>query len=123
MGGWNILDVFVVLFAWFVLLLEGLIPGMPTSLTSLRALRALKILRTGRSMPRMKAMVDDVLASIPLMVNVAALLGFIFFIFGLASTRFFGDGAFRQTCWEVDQWRIVDNSGGGFLGLVPTSVR
>ena len=50
-------------------------------------------------MPRMKAMVDDVLASIPLMANVAALLGFIFFIFGLAGTRFFGHGSFRQQCW------------------------
>ena len=99
MGGWNNLDLFVVVFAWFVLLLESIIPGMPTSLTSLRALRSLKILRTGRSMPKMKAMVDDVLASIPLMANVAVLLGFIFFIFGLAGTRFFGLGAFRQQCW------------------------
>ena len=99
MGGWNLLDLFVVVFAWLVFILEEIIPGMPTSLTSLRALRALKILRTGRSMPRMKAMVDDVLASIPLMANVLALLGFIFFIFGLAGTRFFGHGKLRQQCW------------------------
>ena len=103
LGGWNMLDIVVVVFAWFVFALEQAFTsdGIPTSLTSLRALRALKILRAGKHMPRMKAMVDDVLAAIPLMANVMALLGFIFFIFGLAGTRFFGGGAFRNRCWNA----------------------
>ena len=72
LGGWNMLDIVVVVFAWFVFALEQAFTadGIPTSLTSLRALRALKILRAGKHMPRMKAMVDDVLAAIPLMANV-----------------------------------------------------
>ena len=119
LGGWNMLDIVVVVFAWLVFALEFLFvaesmqpgndSGVPTSLTSLRALRALKILRTGRHMPRMTAMVDDVLASIPLMSNVAALLCFIFFVFGLAGTRFFGEGAFRRRCWEP-RWNVTANT-------------
>ena len=43
LGGWNLLDLFVVVFAWFVFILEGLVPGMPTSLTSLRGKKSRKL--------------------------------------------------------------------------------
>lgn len=63
------------------------IPDMP-SVSILRTLRVLRPLRSLTILPGMRTLVRSLLASIPPLMNVAVLLTFIFFVFGILGTQY-----------------------------------
>jgi hypothetical protein len=58
-------------------------PKASTNVSGLRALRALRPLRTIKGMPGMRVLVATLIESIPLMLDVLFLMGFVFIIFGI----------------------------------------
>ena len=80
--GWN----------WFDFIVVGiaLIPGSgPFSV--LRALRILRVLRVVSSTPRLRRVVEGFLTALPGMASVFLLMGIIFYIASVISTKLFGD--------------------------------
>jgi voltage-gated sodium channel len=57
----------------------------------LRALRVLRVLRILTIVPSMRRVVGGLLAAIPGLGSIAAVLGLIFYVFGVIATKLFGD--------------------------------
>ncbi len=57
----------------------------------LRALRVLRVLRVLTIVPSMRRVVGGLLAAIPGLGSIAAVLGLIFYVFGVIATKLFGD--------------------------------
>ncbi len=57
----------------------------------LRALRVLRVLRILTIVPSMRRVVGGLLAAIPGLSSIAAVLGLIFYVFGVIATKLFGD--------------------------------
>ena len=74
---WNNLDFFVV-----VASIVATLPGMP-NVSALRTFRVLRPLRSLTVVPGMKVLISSLLRSIPALLNVVALLAFVFAIFGI----------------------------------------
>ena len=74
---WNNLDFFVV-----VASIVATLPGMP-NVSALRTFRVLRPLRSLTVVPGMKVLIESLLRSIPALMNVVALLAFVFAIFGI----------------------------------------
>ncbi|HSH40579.1 MAG TPA: ion transporter [Arenicellales bacterium] len=62
----------------------------------LRALRVLRVLRLASAVPRMRRVVEALLAALPGLGSVVAILGLIFYVAGVMATHIFGD--------EFPQW-------------------
>ena len=79
---WSVFDLIVVLIAI-----------VPTSgnLSVLRALRIIRVFRLVSSVPSMRRVVNGLLASIPGMGSVTALLLLIFYVFAVMATNLFGE--------------------------------
>jgi hypothetical protein len=58
-------------------------PKSSTNVSGLRALRALRPLRSIKGMPGMRVLVATLIESIPLMLDVLFLIGFVFIVFGI----------------------------------------
>ncbi|PXY31027.1 ion transporter [Prauserella muralis] len=78
---WNVFDVVVVGIA--------LIPATGP-LAVLRALRILRVLRLVSLVPSMRKVVAGLLAAVPGMASIAALLGLVVFVAGVMATKLFG---------------------------------
>lgn len=89
--GWNLVDFIVVVSGIMIL-----IPGMP-NVSALRTFRVMRPLRSLRILPGMKLLVSSLLASIPSLFNVVALLSFIFFVFGILGLQLW-PGALHGRC-------------------------
>ncbi len=57
----------------------------------LRALRVLRVLRILTIVPSMRRVVGGLLAAIPGLASIAAVLSLVFYVFGVIATRLFGD--------------------------------
>jgi voltage-gated sodium channel len=78
---WNIFDLFVIGIA--------LVPAAGP-FAVLRALRVLRVLRLVSKIPSMRKVVSGLLAAIPGMASIAALLGLIVFVAAVMATKLFG---------------------------------
>ena len=83
-SGWNIFDFTIVAGAW--------VPtdGMFSILRSLRILRGLRMIST---VPRLRAVIDAIIHSIPGMLSVMGVLCIIFYVGAVMATVMFGEGA------------------------------
>jgi voltage-gated sodium channel len=79
---WSVFDFLVVAIAL-----------MPASgpFAVLRALRVLRVLRILTIVPSMRRVVGGLLAAVPGLSSIAAVLGLIFYVFGVIATKLFGD--------------------------------
>ena len=84
---WSVFD--------FIIVAIALIPAT-NGLAVLRSLRVLRVLRLVSTIPSMRRVVDGLLASLPGMGSVVALLILIFYVFSVMATRLFGN--------EFPQW-------------------
>ncbi|MEO1695322.1 MAG: ion transporter [Pseudomonadota bacterium] len=80
-SGWNVFDLFIVTIAW-----------MPATdgLSILRALRILRVLRLLSVVPQMRRVISAIGHSIPGMVAVIGVLGLVFYISSVLTTKLFG---------------------------------
>ena len=80
-SGWNIFDLAIIAIAW-----------MPTTgaLSVLRTLRILRILRLISVVPQMRRVVSAIGYSIPGMASVVSVLGLIFYVSAVLTTKLFG---------------------------------
>ncbi|MEP2102567.1 MAG: ion transporter [Parasphingorhabdus sp.] len=81
-SGWNIFD--------FVIVSAALLP-LGGSFAILRALRIVRAFRLISAMPKMRQVVQGLLAAIPSMGSVILLLGLIFYVAAVMATKLFGD--------------------------------
>lgn len=84
--GWNIFD--------FLVVGVALVPASGP-LAVLRALRVLRVLRLVSVVPQLRFIVSTLLAAIPGIASIGALLGIIFYVAAVMSTELFG-GAFPE---------------------------
>mmetsp|Transcript_53434 Transcript_53434/g.169965 ORF Transcript_53434/g.169965 Transcript_53434/m.169965 type:complete len:593 (-) Transcript_53434:66-1844(-) len=103
---WSWLDLVSVVTAY-----SFLMPGLG-NVSGLRAFRALRPLRTISGVPGMRVLVDTLIESIPLMIDVMVLITWMFFVFGIVGMQMFM-GTVRGRCFEVD------NVTGVLGGVVP----
>lgn len=80
-SGWNLFDLFIVVMAW-----------LPTTgpFSILRALRILRVLRLLSVVPQMRRVVSAIGHSIPGMVSVISVLGLLFYVSAVLTTKLFG---------------------------------
>lgn len=84
--GWNVFD--------FLIVGIALVPGTG-SLSALRALRVLRVLRLVSVVPKLRFIVTTLLAAIPGIASISALLCIIYYVFAVMATGFFG-GSFPE---------------------------
>ena len=101
--GWNVLDFVVV-----TLSVVGWIPGVSTGkgTTAMRTIRALRPLRTITRVPGLRALVEALIASMPMMLDVFVLLGFLFTLFAIIGVELLNE-KMGYSCWQVT------NAGNG----------
>jgi voltage-gated sodium channel len=80
-SGWNVFDLVIVGIA--------LLPASGP-LAVLRALRVLRVLRLVSMLPQMRRVVEALLYSLPGMASIAMLMGVVFFVGAVISTKLFG---------------------------------
>jgi len=80
-SGWNWFD--------FIIIGISLAPGAQT-LSVLRALRILRVLRVISAMPRLRRVIEGFLTALPGMASVFLLMGLVFYIGSVMSTKLFG---------------------------------
>ena len=85
-SGWNIFD--------FIIVSAALLP-LGGNFAILRALRIVRAFRLISAMPKMRQVVQGLLAAIPSMGSVILLLGLIFYVAAVMATKLFG-GSFPQ---------------------------
>ncbi|GLC62201.1 Caveolin-2 [Pleodorina starrii] len=106
--GWNVLDCLVVVMGYASLL-------SPSNLTAIRAFRAMRPLRAINRVKAMKVLVNTMIGSLPLLLDVFLLCAFTFFIFSLVAVQLFA-GALRYRCGSPDfsgSYVVADGAGGG----------
>ena len=106
---WNWLDFICVVTSY-----SFLMPGAGGNVSGLRAFRALRPLRTINGVPGMRLLVNTLIESIPLMIDVMVLIVWMFFVFGIIGMNFFM-GKMRGRCVEVD-------AATGVLGGIPAGM-
>lgn len=80
-SGWNVFDLVIVAIA--------LLPASGP-LAVLRALRVLRVLRLISLLPQMRRVVEALIHSLPGMASIAMLMGVVFFVGAVVSTKLFG---------------------------------
>ncbi|MDZ7842261.1 MAG: ion transporter [Gammaproteobacteria bacterium] len=83
---WSIFD--------FLVVSVAVVP-VTENFSVLRALRVLRVLRLASAVPRMRRVVEALMAALPGLGSVVAILGLIFYVAGVMATKLFGD-AFPQ---------------------------
>jgi len=77
---WNILDFMVVIFGWIALILNA------NDISSIRVIRILRPLRTINSIPGMSGLVQTILNSVPILIDIMILFCFMLVMFGTIAT-------------------------------------
>lgn len=89
---WNILDFLVVIFGWLSYILKE------NGISSIRVIRILRPLRTINSIPGMSSLVATILNSVPVLIDIMILFGFMLVMFGTIATQLFG-GKLSNRCF------------------------
>jgi voltage-gated sodium channel len=97
-SGWNVFD--------FVVVAVALVPATG-ALSVLRALRVLRILRLVSAVPRLRYIVEALMAAVPGIASIGGLLALIFYIGAVMATNLFGE--------EFPQW--FGSIGGSMYSL------
>lgn len=96
---WNILDFIVVIMGWIsVGLTYSDMSGQDIS--SIRVIRILRPLRTINSIPGMSGLVQTILNSVPILVDIMILFSFMLIMFGTIATQLFG-GKLSHRCAKL----------------------
>lgn len=74
---WNILDFVVVIFGWFGTISAG------GNISAIRTVRILRPLRTINNFPEMKTLVNSIIKSLPLLVDIFVLFIFVLLLFSI----------------------------------------
>jgi hypothetical protein len=74
---WNILDFIVVIVGWIGTFADS------GNISAIRTIRILRPLRTINSIPEMKVLVNSIIKSLPLLVDIFILFGFLLLVFGI----------------------------------------
>ena len=74
---WNVLDFIVVIIGWVGQ------AGAGSNVSALRTIRLLRPLRTINKVPEMKILVNSIIKSLPLLVDILLLFGFFLILFGI----------------------------------------
>lgn len=90
---WNTIDFLVVILGWLVLISIG------QSVTVLRIVRVLRPIRTLNSLSNLKVLVIAILNSIPLLVDIIVLIGFLLLLYGVLGIQLYA-GMFRRRCYD-----------------------
>lgn len=90
---WNRLDFIVVVSS----LLVAAVPTLP-SVSSLRLIRILRPLRSLTMLPGLRDIVKSIFASLPQLVGVFSLMGFVFLVFSIAGLELFGGASSHARC-------------------------
>ena len=77
---WNILDFIVVIVGWAGTFLTG------GNISAVRTIRILRPLRTIKSIPKMKVLVNSIINSIPMLVDIFIMFNFLLLVFGIVGT-------------------------------------
>ena len=130
---WNIMDAVVVSLGWVALAPSS---SGGANLSSIRVVRVLRPLRTISAVPKLRLIVNALLASIPPLANVLVLLFFFFAFYGIVGVQLFqrktqqmcldtsAPGArFQNGVWYMDEPWVWDglmcsNDTSGTLGTV-----
>ena len=90
---WNILD--------FVVVTTGWLGTFTTSgnVSAIRTVRILRPLRTINSIPEMKILVNSIIKSLPLLVDIFVLFVFLLLVFSIIGLQSYA-GMFRQRCFD-----------------------
>ncbi|XRA99340.1 voltage-dependent calcium channel T type alpha-1H [Pycnococcus provasolii] len=91
---WNWLDFVIVVTSY-----QFLLPGGGSSVSGLRAFRALRPLRTITGVPGMRLLVNTLVESVPLMLDVLVLIMWVFGVFGIVGMEMFM-GKLQKRCFE-----------------------
>ncbi|MBK5911286.1 ion transporter [Rhodothalassium salexigens] len=111
-NGWNLFD--------FVVVAIGLLPAAG-ALEVLRALRVLRVLRLMSVVPQMRRVVDALLAAIPGISTVAALLLLIFYVGAVITTNLFGEqfpdwfGSIGASLYSLFQIMTLESWSAGMV--------
>eukprot|EP00163_Fabomonas_tropica_P031328 TRINITY_DN7412_c0_g2_i1.p1 TRINITY_DN7412_c0_g2~~TRINITY_DN7412_c0_g2_i1.p1 ORF type:complete len:551 (+),score=100.59 TRINITY_DN7412_c0_g2_i1:81-1733(+) len=101
---WNWLDCVIVISGWVTL-----IPALQTyNVSGLRAFRVLRPLKTIRGVKGMRVLVNSLLQSVPLLLDVVALWAFALFIFGILGIQLWA-GTMQHRCFYRNSGTMVDN--------------
>lgn len=109
---WSVFDLIVVGIA--------LVPAT-SGLSVLRSLRVLRVLRLVSTIPSMRRVVDGLLASLPGMGSVAALLVLIFYVFSVMATKLYGDafpewfGSVGESAYSLFQIMTLESWSMGIV--------
>jgi voltage-dependent calcium channel L type alpha-1D len=101
-NNWNRLDFLVVIFGYV-----GFLDTGSSNFTVIRTLRVLRPLRTINSVPGMKIIISSLMASIPDLKDVAMLLFFLIFVFGILGVQLYG-GALSYRCFSAETGEHTD---------------
>lgn len=79
---WNVFD--------FTIVVGALLPFGSGAIAVLRLLRLLRVVRLVRALPRLRILVNALLASVPSMAYVTTLLALLFYVYAVAAVTLFG---------------------------------
>ena len=97
---WNILDFVVVCVGWIGM------NDLGANISAIRTIRILRPLRTINSIPNMKVLVNSILNSIPMLVDIFIMFLFLLLVFGIVGTQSYA-GLFRQKCFDGLSHEVV----------------
>ncbi|CAG9459996.1 unnamed protein product [Pedinophyceae sp. YPF-701] len=108
---WNVID--------FVVVVLGMLAFVPSfgNYTAIRVVRVFRPLRTITTVPGMRVLVQTLIKSLPMLLDVGILCAFVFAILGIVGIQTFV-GTFRMRCTEPS----FDPQTGGVVYSVPDSL-
>eukprot|EP00329_Picozoa_sp_Boothbay-MS584-11_P007277 67403_6 len=108
---WNSVDIVCLVTAYMQLFEVG------ENMTMLRSFRVLRVLRTVNKIPTLKAIVQAIFASAPMLASSAALLCMMVVLWGIAGVQFFG-GELSKRCYDpwVDSAPTMEGQSCGSRG-------
>ena len=94
---WNIFDFLIVFFSW----IDFLLKEIDYNFSSLRVLRVLRPLKTISNIKKLKMLIMTILSSVPYLVDILVILGFVYLLFAIAGLHIFS-GVLKQRCFEEE---------------------
>lgn len=102
---WNILDFVVVTTGWLGTFTAS------GNVSAIRTVRILRPLRTINSIPEMKILVNSIIKSLPLLIDVFVLFIFLLLVFSIIGLQSYS-GLFRQRCFDKFTNEVADWDSG-----------
>lgn len=111
-NGWNLFDL--------VIVATSLMPNSG-NLSVLRSLRILRVLRLFSVLPSLRKVVGALVSSIPAMASIAVVLGLVFYVFSVLTTKLFGSthpeffGHLGMSMYTLFQLMTLDGWSDGIV--------